>query len=82
MPWGWCNNLKIKNLIKRTFKHVASYYFYYLFIFQMYNFNRMTISILHSAVNMVPVKCSVSWGPDVMSQFLMREETGILVEIA
>ena len=48
----------------------------------MYNFNRMTISILHSAVNMVPVKCSVSWGPDVMSQFLMREETGILVEIA
>ena len=48
----------------------------------MYHFNRMTILILHSAVNMVLVKCRVSCGPDVMSQFLMREETGILVEIA
>ena len=48
----------------------------------MYHFNRMTISIVHSAVNMVPLKCRVSCGPDVMSQFLMREETGILVEIA
>ena len=48
----------------------------------MYNFNRMTILILHNTVNMVLVKCRVSCGPDVMSQFLMREETGILVEIA
>ena len=48
----------------------------------MYHFNRMTISILHSAVNMVPVKCRVSSGPDVMSQFFIREKTEILVEIA
>ena len=57
-------------------------FLFFLYFANVKYFNWMTISILHSAVHMVPVKREVSCGPNVMSQYLMMEETGILVENA